>query len=144
MKYFIRLLLLIPLLVSLKCERKCNPHKEPEMKAMFSQKNISFQQVYAIGGKGNIAKKNGYYHLPVSLLADSVTYIFENPSRTDTLTIYYTRRFFLEFERCGHEVEFELNYERENPIVTTFSNAYVNFSAEDLTDGYIYPLTIYE
>ncbi len=144
MKFIIRLLLLILPLLSLKCERECNPYREPEMRALFSQKNISFQRVYAVGGKGNIVKKNGYYHLPVSLQADSITYIFENPLRTDTLTIYYSRRFFFEFERCGHEVEFELDYDRENPIVTTFSNAYVNFSAEEITDGYIYPLTIYE
>ncbi|QHT67068.1 hypothetical protein GXP67_10620 [Rhodocytophaga rosea] len=123
MKHFIRLLLLIPPLLSLNCKRDCYPYKEPELKAVFSLGDIPFERVYGLGGKGDISrKKDGYYYLPVSLHADSVTYIFEHPPRIDTLTIFYSRSFFFEYERCGYEVRVG-----GGDVNTTFTQAWVNF-----------------
>jgi hypothetical protein len=93
------------------------------LKVIFSQTNPSFQRVYGLGGKGNVSKKDGYYYLPVSLRADSVTYIFEHSLRTDTLTIFYSRNFFFESERCGYEVELA-----SGSVTTTFTDALVNFT----------------
>jgi hypothetical protein len=129
LKHYLWLLLLIPPLLSLKCERDCFPSKEPELKVIFSQATPSFQRVYGLGGNGNISRRDGYYYLPVSLRADSITYIFEHPPRTDTLTILYSRNFFYESERCGYEVEL-----LESEVHTTFTQASVSFTN---TDGFV-------
>lgn len=122
-KHCLRLLLLIPPLLSLNCKRDCFPSQEPVLKVIFFQTNPSFERIYGLGGKGNIFKKDGYYYLPVSLRADSVTYIFEHSSNTDTLTIFYSRNFFFESERCGYEVELA-----GGSVTTTFTDARVNFT----------------
>lgn len=126
MKRLILLLLLIPPLLSLKCGRDCYPHKEPELKVVFSLGDIPFQRVYGLGGKGDINRRDGVYYLPVSLHADSVTYVFEHPPRIDTLTILYSRKFFFESEQCGYEVDLG-----GGNVTTTFTEARVNFTDRD-------------
>jgi hypothetical protein len=67
--------------------------------------------------------------LPISLHADSVTYLFDGESRTDTLTIFYTRRFFFESEKCGLVAEIE-NNTLERQVRTSFAGASVVFTEE--------------
>jgi hypothetical protein len=133
-----RLLPFLTVFLAAKC-RDCYPSREPELKAIFYQDSletdISFQKVYGLGGKNTIHKKNGYYYLPISLHADSVTYIFESGILTDTVTFYYSRTFAFHSERCGYEAKFY-----EDKIATTFSTASFSFLSDR---KYVYEAYIY-
>jgi hypothetical protein len=61
-----------------------------------------FTRVYGVGGRGDITSSGDTLRLPLSLLADSVTYIFEQASgRRDTLVLCYTRRIEM-LQTCGY------------------------------------------
>lgn len=67
------------------------------------------------------------FTFPISLNADSTTYIFEFESRTDTLTLFYTREFSYK-DGCG----FVVDAKRPNSLFetkSTFKYVYVNYES---------------
>jgi hypothetical protein len=126
MRYFSFCLLAALLLAA--CKDQCFYAKEPELRLLL-EPGTRFRRIYSPDGR-NVPVRNGQPVLPVSLHADSVTYLFDGENRTDTLTIFYTRRFFFESEKCGMVVEI-----RGEPLAqrvrTTFGSATVVFTEEE-------------
>lgn len=91
------------------CKDDCYPFQEPELKILFYDNNKEvfprFKRVYGVGSSQNLSPKDNYYRLPISLNSDSVSYLFENANRTDTLTLFYKRNFYFDSERCGYVTE---------------------------------------
>ena len=112
------------------CRDECFYSREPELAVVMTPdpmgENFRFEKIYSPGGK-EVVSRQGKYFLPVSLHADSVTYLFQSPGRIDSLTIFYTRRFFFESEKCGFVAELE-NVSTGRPVRTTFRSAWVTFS----------------
>jgi hypothetical protein len=111
------------------CRDDCHSSREPELQVYVSPDPLvpfqGFQKVYAPGGK-EVPLRQGQYFLPVSLHADSVTYLFQSAGKLDSLTIFYTRRFFFESEKCGFVAELE-HFRPGRTVRTTFSNVQVQF-----------------
>jgi len=106
MRYFSFCLLAAFLLAA--CTDECLPAREPELRVSFlllpNTPAVEVSRVYTPEGR-EVAFRNGNYYLPLSLHADSVTYVFESPNRSDTLTLFYQRNFYFESRRCGYVVE---------------------------------------
>ncbi len=115
------------------CKDDCFYSREPELRVIVNGNenlpNGEFQKVYGLDGK-QAPYREGTYFLPVSLHADSVTYLFESPRQVDSLTIFYTRRFFFESEKCGMVVALE-DSGWERAARTTFQDAWVLFDDND-------------
>jgi hypothetical protein len=96
------------------CKDECFPAYEPELKVTFllgpDTPALEVGRIYTPGGR-EVAFREGHYFLPLSLHADSVTYVFESPNRSDTLTLFYTRKFYFESRRCGYVVQIEPGYD---------------------------------
>ncbi len=127
------------------CVNDCYPAKEPELKLLFANPAPypNFKKVYAINGKGEITKKQESYYLPLSMHADSVVYILESQTKTDTLTIFYSRSFYYDSEKCGYVAAIERDSSREETALTTMGNAYVQFTDSYPSRRNIYEVTIY-
>lgn len=127
MRYFLVCLLAAFLLAG--CKDECLYSREPELAVLviptINLPEGEFNRVYSPDGR-EVPFRGNTYFLPLSLHADSVTYLFESPGRVDSLTIFYTRRFFFESEKCGYVVEMN-NFEREDSVRTTFGDAEVIF-----------------
>jgi hypothetical protein len=96
---------LLPLLFLTTCVKPCGNTSEPQLSVSFYAVNLpAYTRVYGLGGKEAFPSSavRGHYNFPVSLLADSIIYLFESPDRIDTLTVGYTRS-PIQFEspRCG-------------------------------------------
>ncbi|CAA9224100.1 MAG: hypothetical protein AVDCRST_MAG56-570 [uncultured Cytophagales bacterium] len=126
MRYFSFCLLAAFLLAA--CKDECYYAQEPELKLVLDP-GTRFRRVYSPDGR-DVPVRNGRPVLPVSLHADSVTYLFDGETRTDTLTIFYTRRFFFESEKCGMVVEVTGQGLRQD-VRTTFTNASVVFTSDE-------------
>ncbi len=85
----------------------------------------AFRRVHAIGGNGNLADSTRRFitALPMTLVADQTTYIFQSANRTDTLTISYRRRLEFISRICGAEMRLD-NFRLSQP--TTFKKATVS------------------
>ncbi|MBD0256666.1 MAG: hypothetical protein ICV83_13185 [Cytophagales bacterium] len=124
------------------CKDECFYPKEPAL-GLLVNGGGKFRRVYSPDGR-DVPTRNGQPVLPISLHADSVTYLFDGESRTDTLTIFYTRRFFFESEKCGLVAEID-NSTLERQVRTSFAGAYVVFSEEkwgvrrNAYEAHIYP-----
>lgn len=70
---------------------------------------------------------SGYFDFPISLHADSTTYIFEFENRIDTLTLFYKRVFYYR-KGCGFVVDAEIpdNYKSYN---STFKKVNVQYTS---------------
>ncbi len=126
MRYFSFCLLAAFLLTA--CKDQCFPAYEPEL-TLVVDPGTRFRRIYSPDGK-DVPVRNGQPVLPVSLHADSVTYLFDRENRTDTLTIFYTRRFFFESEKCGMVVEIT-GQPLAQRVRTTFGSASVIFTEEE-------------
>ncbi len=95
----------------------CGPQQELTVKVRFDRNKDSLRlnQIYAIGALDQkvFKEQTEYFNkyqefsltgLPISLLADSTTYVFEFYNRTDTLTLFYQRDFYYK-ENCGFVVD---------------------------------------
>ncbi len=126
MRYFLIWLLAGLLLAS--CKDECFYPKEPAL-GLLVYGGGTFRRIYSPDGR-DVPTRNGQPVLPISLHADSVTYLFDGESRTDTLTIFYTRRFFFESEKCGLVAEIE-NNTLERQVRTSFADASVVFTEKN-------------
>ncbi|MHA4737732.1 hypothetical protein [Dyadobacter sp. MSC1_007] len=80
----------------------CGPQAELTARVYFSQDSLQLDSVYALKAvnQNAIAKQVKAYlgqqselELPISMLADTTTYVFYFKDRIDTLSIYYERVF---------------------------------------------------
>jgi hypothetical protein len=90
----------------------CEDEAERKFGLLFYRNGVQekpvFNEVYGLGGKGNIALgADSLYRLPISLHQDSSTYLLKNSlGEADTLTIRYKRDFFFQDKHCGFRVKF--------------------------------------
>ncbi|MDJ1470872.1 hypothetical protein [Xanthocytophaga flava] len=79
-----------------------------------NQGTAQFKRIYGLGGKGDVVMSDTVAYLPLSLHADSVTYIFEGIDGTiDTLVLCYNRNFGPykgDENRCGYGADFSGDY----------------------------------
>ncbi len=110
MRNTLLLLLLWPVLNS--CN-ECGPQKEPQISMKLSGDSLRIKNIYALGALNQTIFQEqasppnaGFWNFefPLSLHADSTTYIFEFETRTDTLTIFYRREFYHK-DGCGFVVD---------------------------------------
>ena len=108
MRYFSFCLLAAFLLAA--CNDECLPAYEPELRVLFllspNTPAVEVSRIYTPEGR-EVPFREGNYYLPLSLHTDSVTYVFESPNRSDTLTLFYRRNFYFESRRCGYVVEIQ-------------------------------------
>ncbi|MCE7068100.1 hypothetical protein [Dyadobacter sp. CY326] len=110
MKNTLPLLFLLVTLIS--CEH-CGPQKELSLRIDIQRDSLQLDSVSAIGALdqtvfqqqvSNTTSGFRRLDLPISLLADSTTYIFAYETRTDTLTVFYKRDFYYK-DGCGFVVD---------------------------------------
>lgn len=102
-------LLLLPALYA--CTH-CGPQAEPDALVFMHGDSLQLDSVYAIGAVSNQVTKgittgnvrSGQFKLPLSLHADSSSFVFKFRTRTDTLTIFYRREFYHK-QACGFVVD---------------------------------------
>ncbi len=95
----------------------CGPQQELSVSIRFdrTKDSLYLNQIHAIGAldQKSFKEQTEYFNkyqefsfagLPISLLADSTTYVFEFNNRTDTLTLFYQRDFYYK-ENCGFVVD---------------------------------------
>jgi hypothetical protein len=106
------LLILLLSLVQYGCTY-CGPQQEPAVDLQLGGQVSRLRSVHAVGTLdpnhlksliGTDLQKVSYLTLPLSLHADSTTYIFEFEDRKDTMTIYYKREFYHK-DKCGFVVD---------------------------------------
>ena len=112
-KLYIFFCILFLILCLSKCP-ECPPTGPVNIKLIFKSKTDSslidtiFYNVYGIGGNGSIYPDNKgistTYELPLSLVSDSVTYVFDSYTNKDTLSLSYKRRGVFISEDCGYHV----------------------------------------
>lgn len=119
------------LLVS--CE-VCGISSEPSVSLNFSSATTSgrqpiFTKIRVLGAsKDSIAFGFGTAQLPINLNANSTTYIFERPSKTDTLTVFYAKKVFDTTPKCGYVLDLEAP--KSGPYhKSTFKNVSVSYSS---------------
>jgi hypothetical protein len=87
----------------------CGPQQEPAASLQMSGQVSRLRSLQAVGTLdpdyfksqvGYEIRDVTYFTLPLSLHADSTTYIFDFQDRMDTLTIYYKREFYYK-DNCG-------------------------------------------
>lgn len=139
------------LLVS--CLSECPPDEEPVMKTvvrLYDSTNLNpslgtmpFKRIYGLGAHGNVAMNDSISYLPLSLHADSVTYIFEGmDGDVDTLILFYTRNFGIykaSPKRCGYGADFNGDYfiQGSNDTLHVINNPrYYHTSRTTFSDGY--------
>lgn len=105
----------------------CNPEGEPIVN-ISGDASAQFQKVYGLGRSDYLIQERSdhTWDLPMSLVSDYSTFVFESPGKTDTMTFVYDREAKFESNKCGIRV-FLKNMRLEKP--TTFSNAYVSSEA---------------
>ena len=95
----------------------CGPQQELTVEVSFNRikDSLHLKHVYALGAldqqlfnRQTEDFNNSQYiptlTFPISLLADSTTYVFEFENRTDTLTLFYQRDFYYK-KNCGFVVD---------------------------------------
>ncbi len=110
----------------------CGCEDEPEQKfglKFFRNGNrvsVGVERIYGIGGNGDIkiARGDSLYRLPMSMMADSSSFVVHTVDNTkpDTLTITYTRDFSFRGRACGFGIKYN---ELGSGQSTTYSQ--VNF-----------------
>ena len=132
------------LLLLMACE-PCRVSSEPSLGVDFTQQTQipAFTRVYGLGGNGQSIpfKSQSINKFPVSLLADSTVYIFESPTRIDTLTVGYDRS-MVEFQkkRCGFTMR--LSNVRLLPS-TTFTDARLFSQRSTRYEEFTYRVVVY-
>jgi len=125
----------------------CGPQQELTARISFqpAKDSLHLNQIYALGARDQQLFKNqteyfNQYHqfslsdFPISLLADSTSYVFEFDNRVDTLTLFYQRDFFYK-EHCGFVVDMK-KPARSEDARSTFSSVsvvYESYLAEKFT-----------
>jgi hypothetical protein len=138
MKPLLLILLLSPLLHSCK---DCGPQQELDARVSISGQPSRLNKAQAIGALSqdifnNLADKElrttHTFDVPISLHTDSTTYIFEFENRTDTLTIYYKRKFYHK-DGCGFVVDL-VESAGDRTYQSTFSKVDVSFQPYVLSE----------
>jgi len=131
MKTFVFLIIIFPFLYG--CH-ECGPQKEPDIKISMKGDSMTLNNIHAIGALNqevfqNQIKRvgnNRSFNFPISLHADSSTYIFEFDTRTDTLTLFYERKFYHK-EVCGFL--FDITAPADSVFSkSTFSKVFVDYT----------------
>lgn len=115
----------------------CPPETEPNFGLeIYTSDSLKLRTIKALGtindfrlnrmGNDQYFRQSWYFSLPLSLNADSVTYILDFETRIDTLTVFYNRRFFYQ-DDCG----FVLDIESPKGIMarTTFKDVQVSYES---------------
>jgi len=119
----------------------CGPQQELSVRISINtgKDSIHLNQLYALGAVDQqvFQKQVAYFNkdqyfskqfeLPISLLADSTTYVFGFNNRTDTLTLFYQRDFYYK-DKCGFVIDTKQPARLENSI-STFSQVHVNYES---------------
>lgn len=93
----------------------CGPAAEPIVKFQFNPASTTlpgsslFSRVFSPNGAVSRSAVSASLplSLPLSLTADSTTYIFVRPNRTDTLTVFYRRTFSYQSTKCGYVLDLD-------------------------------------
>ncbi len=98
------------------CET-CGPDGELTVSVQFYRQNATvptadsaiFSRVFSLNGgfSRTAVSPNQPLVLPLSVSADSTTYVFARPNRADTLTIFYKRAFLYQSTKCGYVLNVE-------------------------------------
>lgn len=106
------LLFLFLLVILASCEH-CGPQKELSLRIYLHGDTLKLDSISALNALNQTTFReqvklqspgSRQFDLPMSLLADSTTYIFAFKSRTDTLTVFYKRDFSYK-NGCGFIVD---------------------------------------
>ena len=106
------LLFLFLLVILASCEH-CGPQKELSLRIYLRGDTLKLDSISALNALNQTAFReqielqspnSRQFDLPMSLLADSTTYIFAFKTRTDTLTVFYKRDFSYK-NGCGFIVD---------------------------------------
>lgn len=91
----------------------CGDQQEPDLSLAFIDENGKYlhkpyKQIYGLKANKSLSMRNdSIYYFTLSLVSDTVTYIFESSNQVnDTLTLTYSRNFSYQSDRCGFEVDF--------------------------------------
>lgn len=134
---FVKILaLLVVGWLSISCDR-CPPETEPNFRFYLqSEDTLKLKSIRALGAINNFrfdqfgddryATQSWDFLLPLSLNADSVTYVLDFEVRVDTCTIFYKRRFFHQ-ENCGFVVDIEAP--KDATSKTTFQDVQVSYES---------------
>ncbi|MCF2446154.1 hypothetical protein L0657_19510 [Dyadobacter sp. CY345] len=125
----------------------CGPQQELSVRIRFdrTKDSLYLNQIQAIGALDQkvFKEQTEYFNkyqefsftgLPISLLADSTTYVFNFNNRTDTLTLFYQRDFYYK-ENCGFVVDTKRPAKLQETI-STFSQVraeYESYIMEEVT-----------
>lgn len=125
----------------------CGPQQELSARINFltAKDSLHLKQIYALGALDQkiFQEQTAYFNryddfslagLPISLLADSTTYVFAFDNRTDTLTLFYQRDFYYK-DNCGFVVDTKRPAGRED-TQSTFSRVntyYESYIKEKVT-----------
>jgi hypothetical protein len=120
-------------LVFYSCE-ECGIDGEPTLKVIYpSQDTLSLKSIKAIGSLSPIPKEgiasyqqSGVITLPFNLTADSTTYIFEQQTKTDTLTVFYKKTVVNVSKKCGYIIDI-VRPENNKEVESTFEDVYVSY-----------------
>lgn len=93
-----------------------------------------FEDVYGIGGSGSIYPNtkgtSTTYELPLSLVSDSVTYVFDSYTNKDTLSLFYKRNGSFISEDCGYHVYID--------SINVYYTTFLQLQEEKFYDNIVY------
>jgi hypothetical protein len=120
-------LLFIPFLMG--CREACGVNAEPSLSIDFIRMYDlpNYTRVYALHGNGEAIEfnKRALNSFPLSVVSDTTIYIFESPTKTDTLAISYHRSpVAFQLKRCGFTMSFS---EAKRLPATTFKKLVIDF-----------------
>lgn len=138
------LTLLITCSVGLSSCRRCKGSTdEPLFRVRFFRSfvpaNTEYVRVYGVDHNNqarpdlSIDEQLPFFELPLSVVADKVTYVFEKGDQSkDTLILNYTRRFAIEDPKCGAEVFLDdVFVSRQSTLIPRNSSDYQNIQTSN-------------
>ena len=89
------------------CGISSEPTLDLNINAATNEKRPFFKKIWVLGSPKDTIAGRQFSRLPLNLNANSTTYIFEQASRTDTLTVFYTKKVFNASKNCGYVLDLE-------------------------------------
>ena len=94
-----RILLYILILIYFTSCEVCGVRSEPTVNIYINSPSDSYKTIRTLG---TVKESNGFGNIPLNLNSTSTTYIFENPTKNDTLTLFYQVVLEDKGGRCGY------------------------------------------
>jgi hypothetical protein len=107
----------------------CGISREPMLGVSVYNSNGSamiFTKVKVLGAKKEFINNDYRQGLPLNLNANSTTYIFEQATRTDTLTVFYEKVIEDKSTKCGYVLDIKRPTSGQ-AFKTTFKNLSINY-----------------